>query len=261
MRYIKLYLYFLRFSISRAMEFRVDFFFRIIMDFVIYLVHFLFFKILYLHTDIMGGFSQEQAMIFVSSYIFQTAFIMTFLANNIWWFPIFVNKGDMDYYLLRPVSSKFFLGLRDIAANSAVNLVLASALLFWSFSKYSEVIPWPNLILYCLFMIIGTYIYFALRMSMILPVFWFHSGRGFDEIFWNMQYIIQRPDGIFTGIVRTTFTTILPFCLICSFPVRFLFEGVNWSLITHILIVMLGIGLFFHSLWYFAIKSYSSASS
>ena len=39
MRYLRLYLYFLRFSFSRAMEFRLDFYFRILMDVAFYVVN------------------------------------------------------------------------------------------------------------------------------------------------------------------------------------------------------------------------------
>ena len=38
-RYLRLYAYFLRFSFSRALEFRVDFFFRVIMDTAFYAVN------------------------------------------------------------------------------------------------------------------------------------------------------------------------------------------------------------------------------
>ena len=49
-RYLRLYGYFLRFSFSRAMEFRFDFFLRIGMDVMWYVMHFVFFEILYLHV-------------------------------------------------------------------------------------------------------------------------------------------------------------------------------------------------------------------
>ena len=46
-RYLRLYAYFLRFSFSRAMEFRFDFFFRIVMDLVWYVMHLVFFRVLF----------------------------------------------------------------------------------------------------------------------------------------------------------------------------------------------------------------------
>ena len=97
MRYLRLYLYFIRFSFSKAMHFRVDFFFRIIMDCIYYAVQFSFFYIIFLHTDILGGWNLDQMKIFISSYILVDALHMTIFANNCWWLPISINRGDLDY--------------------------------------------------------------------------------------------------------------------------------------------------------------------
>ena len=59
LRYARLYAYFLRFSFSRAMEFRLDFFFRVGMDALWYAVHLSFFTVLYRHTQALGGWSYD----------------------------------------------------------------------------------------------------------------------------------------------------------------------------------------------------------
>ena len=46
MRYLTLYGHFLRFSFSRAMEFRLNFYFRVVMDITYYLVNLAFFSII-----------------------------------------------------------------------------------------------------------------------------------------------------------------------------------------------------------------------
>ena len=55
MRYLRLYLCFLRFSAGKSMEFRLDFFFRIVMDLAYYGVALGFFHLLYLHTPTVAG--------------------------------------------------------------------------------------------------------------------------------------------------------------------------------------------------------------
>ena len=117
-RYLRLYLNFLRFSFSRAMEFRVDFFFRVGMDTIWYAIHLTFFTVLFRHTGLLGGWDFDQCLIFAASLFVADAIQMTVFSNNMWWLPIYVNKGDLDYYLVRPVSSLFFLSVRDFAANS-----------------------------------------------------------------------------------------------------------------------------------------------
>jgi ABC-2 type transport system permease protein len=58
-RYLNLYIHFLRFSFSKAMEFRLDFSFRILMDVIYYIVNIMLFKVLFLHTDLIGGWNEE----------------------------------------------------------------------------------------------------------------------------------------------------------------------------------------------------------
>ena len=47
LRYFRLYGNFVRFSVSRALEFRFDFFFRFGMDVIWYAVQFAFFSVIY----------------------------------------------------------------------------------------------------------------------------------------------------------------------------------------------------------------------
>ena len=96
-RYLRLYLQFLSFSFSRSLEYRMDFWFRIVMDCMFYAVELIFFTVLYQHTDLLGGWNYDQVLIFVSGYLIIDAIHMTVFSNNLWWLPIYVNKGDLDY--------------------------------------------------------------------------------------------------------------------------------------------------------------------
>ena len=118
-RYLRLYGYFLQFSFSRALEFRLDFFFRIGMDILWNVTYVAFFTVLFLHTGMLGGWNYDQVLVFMGALFVADALMMTVFANNMWWLPVFVNRGDLDYHLVRPVSSLFFLSLRDFAARAA----------------------------------------------------------------------------------------------------------------------------------------------
>ena len=261
MRYIRLYFYFLQFSLSKALQFRVDFTLRIFMDLVFYLVNILFFKIIYLHVTSLAGFSESQMMIFISSVLVLDAFVMTFLANNIWWLPTYINRGDLDYYLVRPVSIIFFMSLRDIAVNSFINLVMALGILFYSFSHLDMTISLIHYIYYSLFMFVGVSLYYAVRMIFIIPVFWTHSSRGLDEVFWGIEQTMQRPVDIFTGRFKQIITTIIPLGVIISYPVKMLFSEKPQNLAIYMILLVVFFSLLFRYLWFLGIKNYSSASS
>lgn len=261
LRYLRLYAYFLRFSFSRAMEFRVDFFFRIVMDLFFYLVNIGFYKVIYLHTTQLGGWREDQVMVFVGCFLTVDALSMTILANNLFYLPFLINRGDLDYTLVRPVSPLFMLSFRDFAANSFVNLLMAVGLLAFFIGRYSEPVTGAGLGLLALGLAMGFVLRYLLRILMIVPVFWWHQGRGLEVVFWHMARFVERPDRIYTGWARIVLTSVLPFALMASFPARFFLDPFDLTLVIHVLAVTVCFALLVRLAWGAGLRAYSSASS
>ena len=260
-RYARLFRNFVTFSFSRALMFRLDFFFRIVMDCMYYAVNFGFFQLVYGTTAKLGGWRQDETMVFVAIFLLIDAIHMTLFSNNMWVLPLLINKGELDYYLLRPINSLFFVSLRDFAANSFVNLIITMGLLVWALSNYQGEVGWAQIALLIWGVLIGTTVHYLLRILFILPVFWTHSPRGYDGTFHQMARFMERPDRIFSGVVRVVLTTVLPYALVASFPARLFLDGFQIEIALHMAIVT---GLFFVFvtwLWSRALKVYSSASS
>ncbi len=260
-RYVRLYAHFIAFSFGRAFEFRFDFYMRIIMDLFYYAVQIAFFRILYLHTPGLGGWNESQAMIFVSGYLIVDAINMTLFTNNMWALPTLINRGDLDYYLVRPVSSLFFVSVRDFAVNSFLNLVFAVGIFIWAISRYEGSFSFGQILLFMVLILNGAIIFYCMNILANLITFWSHSSQSMGEMVWSLLKFAERPDRIFTGWTRRILTTILPFCLIASFPARILLEGFRWPVLfqlTGVTVVFLGVVGF---VWDRGLKSYSSASS
>ena len=260
-RYIRLYLYFLQFSFSKAMEFRLDFFFRILMDIIYYFVNIMMFKVLFLHTEFIAGWNHDQMMIFVASYLLVDAINMTVFSTNLWWLPFYINRGELDYYLIRPVSPLFFLSLREFSANSFINLLMALGFFIYSIATYS--LPWTywQLLGLVALLLNGTLIHYCIQFLMILPVFWTQSSKGFIDLFYTLGLAMERPDRIFRGGLRILFTIILPFALIASFPAKFFIDGFDWQTIVHIALVSIALWAAVFFVWKKGLKNYASASS
>ena len=261
LRYLRLYLSFVRFSISRAVEFRLDFFCRILMDLVFYAVNIAFFKVLFLQISDLGGWNQEQVMVFVASYLVADAIQMTIFANNVWVIPTMINRGDLDYYLVRPVSSLFFMGLRDIAVSSLINLICAFSILLWALSAYAGPLGIMQLCVFALTLINGAFIYFLIGLVFVLPSFWTHSARGFTHAFFATNQLFEKPYTIFRGLTRVLLTTALPYSLMASFPARIIFEGISLEVLLHLTLVTSLLFAAIVVLWNRGLRVYSSASS
>jgi ABC-2 type transport system permease protein len=260
-RYLRLYGYFLRFSFSRAMEFRVDFFFRIVMDMCFYAVNIGFYKIIYRYTAVLGGWAENEVMVFVGVFLLLDALSMTVLANNLYYLPMLINQGELDYYLVRPVSPLFILSFRDFAANSFVNLLMAIGILILFLVQYNGPVTLWGLALLGGSIVLGFLLRYLVRILTIVPVFWWHQGHGLEMMFWHLTRFIERPDRIFTGWVRVLLTTVLPFSLMASVPARFFLEPFDSRLFVHVTIVLLVFCGLVAVCWRAGLRAYSSASS
>jgi ABC-2 type transport system permease protein len=260
-RYLRLFGHFVLFSFSKGFEFRFDFYMRILMDVAYYAVAIAFFKIILMHTPNLGGWTEPQMMVFISAYCMVDAINMTLFANNMWQFPSLVNRGDLDYYLIRPVSSLFFISLRDFAANSFVNLLITGGLMFWAVSRYPEPITAWKIVLFVFLVVNGAAIFYCMNAMSNMLVFFTHSSEGFGHMIWTMMKLGERPDRIYTGILRRLVLFVLPFALVASYPTRIAIEEFDWRILFHILGVTVGLFTVTLIVWNRALRSYSSASS
>ena len=260
-RYFRLYAYFLRFSFSRAMEFRLDFFFRVGMDTLWYVMYLAFFTVLFRHTGLLGGWSGDQVLIFAAAMFVADALQMTVFANNMWMLPILVNRGDLDYYLVRPVSSLFFVSVRDFAANSFLNLLLAAGVLAWALARYPRPFAALELALFSVMILAGAFLIYVMNMLFIIPVFWLQSRAGLRELGWSFQRFGSRPHRIYTGWMRWACVSVLPYAFMASYPVAMLFEGATPRRLLHTAAVMAGAFTAMLWLWKRGLRAYASASS
>ncbi len=260
-RYLRLYACFLRFSFSRAMEFRLDFTFRIVMDCLFYAVQIAFFWILYRHTLAIGGWNLDQMLIFTAGFLVLDAVNMTVFSNNMWLLPMLINKGDLDYYIVRPVSSLFFVSLREFAANSFVNLLIAWGIMAWALLRYPGHLEPVNVLAFLVLLPLGNFLYYLVHMWFLLPTFWLHSSSGLWQVFFQVEKYAERPHQIFAPWLRRILLSVVPLGLMVSVPTHVLFDGLTWRTALHIAGVIGGALAFTVWLWGRGLRSYASASS
>ena len=260
-RYLRLYGAFVRFAFGRAVQFRLDFWFRVLMDVLWYAQYLFFFDVLYAQSPTIGGWTREQGFVFTGALFVVDALQMTVFANNLWAIPQLINGGDLDYHLVRPVSSMFMASLRDFSVNSFLNLLMAIGVLVYALASYSQPLPVLHVVVFALLLLAGVGVHYVLHMISVIPVFWTQSGSGFRELFWTIDPAMARPVDVYRGWVRRILTTVLPLAIIVSFPCRALFEGPSVSLIAHVLAVA-AVGLAVTAfLWRRGLRVYGSASS
>lgn len=260
-RYLRLYKYFVEMSFGKATAYRFDFWCRILMDLAYYAISIAFFKILFLKTSNIGGWTEAQVFVFVGAHVLLDAMQMTFFSGNIWGIPGIINSGELDHYLVKPVSTLFILSLKDFAVNSCLNLFVAGGFLAWALHKYPDPFTFGQLCMFLFLLLNGLFLYYCMRLIFALPVFWTNAPYAFERVFLSLLPFMERPDGLFRGPVRVLIMTVLPFALMTSVPARIFFEGLTLDRALHIGCVTVSFFFIIQFIWRSGLKIYGSASS
>ncbi|WP_141734944.1 ABC transporter permease [Oligoflexus tunisiensis] len=258
-RYVRIYLNFLRFAASRALQFRAELLFRVVMDIIFYSVFLGFYEILYSHTETIGVWNRSQAMIFISGFLLVDALQMTFFADMYHAFQQLYRQGSLDHYLTKPISSWFFVGFRSINFGSLINVGVALSILAWAFHQYPEPISWQAYGVYGLMILAASFLYFLVIFALLMSVFWTESTDGPLSIYFEGVNFATRPHHIFHGVIKGVLLSVVPFSVFASIPAQALFDDVGWGSVLHMMAVVAGFLLLNRWLWQRGLRRYASA--
>ena len=129
-RYFSIWKAFFRNTLSRDMEFKLNFIFEIFIDAVYYFSLFFFFKIIFQFTNSLGEFNQDAVIIFLITLYLADSLYVFFLGGNVFNINNAVKQGDLDFILLNleRFNDEDFLLLVGDPAIIAVAAVVASGI-------------------------------------------------------------------------------------------------------------------------------------
>ena len=129
-RYLRLWLAFFRNSLSRDMEFKMNFIGNLFIDTIFYGSLYFFFSVIFSYVDSLGDFSRDAVIIFlIITYLTDTVFLF-FFGSNTFQVNRMVVRGDLDLLLLKPVNALFFISFRYVSTYALISSSILIAILF-----------------------------------------------------------------------------------------------------------------------------------
>ena len=261
-RYIKLWLAFFRNTLSRDMEFKMNFVLELFIDFIYYGSLFFFFQVIFQYQNSFGDFNQDAVIIFlILLYIVDSIYVF-FLGGNVFEVNNKVRTGDLDFILTKPINPQFFISFRYVNSYALISIFILSVLLLQlSYNYHNEQFIIINYVVCFISIILGVSIFYSIEFIIACLAFWF---RNFSYAGWLAGELIKysrRPDSIYKKWFRKTLFTIFPMAMICSVPSRILIFGIDFKLF----VLQLFISIFFlwvtTLIWRKGLLQYESASS
>jgi len=260
-KYIKIYSLFLYTSIASELEYKTN----VIIDFItaiLSLIGSLFLlAIFFKSTDNIGGWNFQQALIIQSIYTILNGITNTWFNPNLTEIVKHIREGTLDFVLLKPIDSQFFISLKRIAPSGFLEIILGFALLF-----YCLIINQININLGFLFLSLTTLlcsilILYSLWFLISTTTIWFVKTWNATEVLRSFLYVGRFPLNSFSFSIRIFFSIFIPIAFITTIPSEvFLGLAQLWEILLELIVSSIFL-IISRRFWLFALKYYTSASS
>lgn len=260
--HLNVYRHFLSFAIKYMVEYRLNFLIRSLHNVTYVGMFFITTIVIYAHTESLGGWNIDQALILFSltnfsfsiqSFIFMRG-VEEFMREK-------VKNGTLDFDLLKPVNTQFMALLRTPWVDSILLGIIMLSFFIHQLIKIWAQISLLNLGLFIISYILCSLIWYFILSSYATLAFYVTRAQQVMYFIEKASDFSQYPTHIFPKSVQWIFFSIVPIALFAYLPASILL-GNNSLLMWKIIGVLLPISFIVNKLaWREGLKRYSSASS
>lgn len=217
MRYFRLWKVFLTNCLIREMGFRANFILGILGNLLSFSINILFFGIIYLNVQSIGGWDVYRTLILVSTcQIINLLYSALFggIAN----LTDYVKGGSLDFILLKPLDPQLLISLRYVNLQSFLSLAFPCATIVYVAHLGKIAISFSNLLLYIFLLLCGLLLRYALGFIIMASSLWVVRIDALYALYNYIASLAQYPMSIYKGGVRILFTFVIPIIVIANFP-------------------------------------------
>lgn len=259
--YLKLMGVFAKYSLMSALEYRINFVTGVTVEMGWMAIKLLYVAIIYKAGTNIGILTPDHILLFVGTYMLMTGVYMLYFGNFAS-LPGMVQQGELDLYIVKPVSLQFLVTMRRLDFAYLLPELAAGVTMIvtgWNLAGLPVgVVPIAGFLFY---LVCGCLLTYSLFLLPYILSFWIISIGGIGDISNALWDFNNMPSMIYGKWFRRIGTYILPIFVITNFPGLFLMEELSlldciWGAVVPVLFFVLS-----RTLWKFSLKKYSSASS
>lgn len=216
---------------------------------------FLFYRKGYSFAD----WSWEEALLVLGVFTLLQGFAATFLAPNLNKIVRHVQEGTLDFVLLKPVKSQFWLSFHTLSPWGLPDLVFGGILIGYAGTRLG--IGINNYLISLIPITFGLVVLYSLWFMLGATSIWFVKIYNVTEVLRGLLEAGRYPMVAYPTAFRFFFTFVVPVAFLTTIPAEAMLgrSQIGWLIGAGVL----ALGLFLLSSWFwrFALRFYTSASS
>ncbi|MCU0568074.1 MAG: ABC transporter permease [Oculatellaceae cyanobacterium Prado106] len=205
------------------------------------------------------GWSWEEALIVLGVFTTLQGFSATFLAPNLNQIVKQVQEGTLDFVLLKPISSQFWLSARTVSPWGLPDLFFGLIIIVYAGSRLG--IPWNAYPLAFIPLLFGFFIVYSLWFILGATSIWFVKIYNVTEVLRGLLEAGRYPMAAYPVAYRFFFTFVVPVAFLTTIPAETLLNRAQLGWILGAGLLAIALLIFSNLFWRFALRFYTSASS
>lgn len=259
--YSSVFLGFLKNTFARESDYRGNLIAEIIDSLLNIFVNVYFFKIIFLNTSTIAGWSSEEILVLVAVTQLITSILYMLFMNNLPRIQSYVLRGDFDYILLKPCDSQFYISFRYFYFGAIPSVIFSIILLVYAAGKVETNISFFNIVYTVLAVIAAVTICYAIWfMIMLLSIIFIKIG-AMHELFLSSLKFLEYPKDVYKGLVRIIMLFVIPLATVSNIPAECLLGNNSLFEIIQMLLLVVWFMIISRVCYLFVLKKYTSASS
>jgi ABC-2 type transport system permease protein len=226
-RAVRLYVRFLAVQIKAILEYQSDFWVLVGGAILLNAAGFLFISAVFSRFPTIHGWTKWQVTV-IYAMVFFAEGVGSLFFEGTWRMNQYVNRGELDFMLLRPAPPMGQVMASDVGMNGLGNMLLGGFLIGTALAHLHVHWTAGRIVLAILLLVSACTIKVAINMASTASAFWIQGG--FNPLAFSLHQMgdmARYPIPIFSIAVKTALTVAIPFAFISFFPASALFRGGN----------------------------------
>ncbi|MFM7635348.1 MAG: ABC transporter permease [Cyanobacteriota bacterium] len=211
--------------------------------------------------EALGGWSWPAAQVVLGAYTVLDGLTGTLLRPNLSRIVTHVQEGTLDFVLLKPLDSQFWLSLRTVSPAGVPELLVGIGLMLWAAPQAGAALTPFQVLLAAVLLGAAALILYALWFVLAATSIWFVKTWNATEVLRATLMAGRYPVTAYPSAMRILFTVVLPVAFLTTVPAEALLGRLHWPWALGSAAVATLAFTISRLFWHFALRFYTSASS
>lgn len=209
----------------------------------------------------LGGWSWNAALVVLGFYTLLEGLTSTLFQPNLSTIVTHVQNGTLDFVLLKPIDSQFWLSLRTFSPWGLPGMVMGAGLILVAALRAGAVLGPDTVAATAVLLLASAAILYSLWFVIAATSIWFVKVWNATEVLRSTLVAGRYPVSVYPAGLRAFFTFVLPVAFLTTVPAEAVLGRASSSWMVASVAVAAACLLISRSIWRYALRFYTSASS